>query len=101
MILNPYQSASPSSPSESSESSSTALPRTPLVSKSPFPPTSPLPSPPFPQRRSLTHPKVPLQVLQSRGVLLTCLAQLGSMAARWTILYYAPIFILAVRGLSP
>lgn len=46
-------------------------------------------------------PVIPLSVLKSRGVLLSCLAQLGFMAARWTVLFYAPIFVLAVRGLSP
>ncbi|KAK4237414.1 hypothetical protein C8A03DRAFT_44712 [Achaetomium macrosporum] len=46
-------------------------------------------------------PVIPLTVLQSRGVLLSCFSQLGFMAARWTVLFYAPIFVLAVRGLSP
>lgn len=46
-------------------------------------------------------PVIPIRVLKSRGVLLTCLAQTGFMAARWTILYYSPVFVLAVRGLSP
>ncbi|KAH6840705.1 major facilitator superfamily domain-containing protein [Chaetomium sp. MPI-CAGE-AT-0009] len=46
-------------------------------------------------------PVLPLTVLKSRGVLLSCLSQLGFMAARWTVLFYAPIFVLAVRGLSP
>ncbi|EPE10601.1 major facilitator superfamily transporter [Ophiostoma piceae UAMH 11346] len=45
-------------------------------------------------------PIVPLEVLCSRGVLFSCLSQLGVMAARWTILYYAPIYVLAVRGFS-
>ncbi|KAG9251752.1 major facilitator superfamily domain-containing protein [Emericellopsis atlantica] len=43
-------------------------------------------------------PVIPLQVLKSRAVLLSCVAQLGLMSARWTVLYYAPIFMLAVRG---
>ncbi|KAK4039171.1 vacuolar basic amino acid transporter 1 [Parachaetomium inaequale] len=46
-------------------------------------------------------PVIPLAVLKSRGVLLSCFSQLGFMAARWTVLFYAPIFVLAVRGLSP
>lgn len=46
-------------------------------------------------------PVIPLLVLKSRGVLLSCFAQLGFMAARWTVLFYAPVFALAVRGLSP
>ncbi|KAJ2903547.1 major facilitator superfamily domain-containing protein [Zalerion maritima] len=48
-----------------------------------------------------SEPIIPLKVLSSRGQLLTCLAQLGFMAARWTVLFYTPIFALAVRGLSP
>ncbi|SPQ20956.1 a3cd8e07-eb26-4bbc-94d6-23fef38e34f5 [Thermothielavioides terrestris] len=48
-----------------------------------------------------SDPVIPLSVLKSRGVLLSCFSQLGFMAARWTVLFYAPIFVLAVRGLSP
>lgn len=48
-----------------------------------------------------TDPIIPLSVLSSRGALLSCAAQLGFMSARWTILYYAPIFMLAVRGHAP
>ncbi|KAL2131505.1 hypothetical protein VTI74DRAFT_4947 [Chaetomium olivicolor] len=51
--------------------------------------------------RRASDPVIPLPVLKSRGVLLSCLSQLGFMAARWTVLFYAPIFVLAVRGLSP
>lgn len=46
-------------------------------------------------------PVIPIKVLSSRGVLLSCLANLGFMSARWTLLYYAPIFMLAVQGYSP
>lgn len=46
-------------------------------------------------------PLIPVSVLQSRGVLFSCLSQLGLLAARWTVLFYSPIFVLAVRGLSP
>lgn len=44
---------------------------------------------------------IPVKVLSSRGVLLSCLAQTGFMSARWSVLFYAPIFMLAVRGASP
>ncbi|PHH73039.1 hypothetical protein CDD80_4086 [Ophiocordyceps camponoti-rufipedis] len=43
-------------------------------------------------------PVLPLTLLSSRGVLLSCLSQLGLMAARWSLLFFAPIFILAVHG---
>lgn len=46
-------------------------------------------------------PLIPVSILQSRGVLFSCLSQLGLLAARWTVLFYSPIFVLAVRGLSP
>ncbi|CAM1501024.1 Fc.00g101860.m01.CDS01 [Cosmosporella sp. VM-42] len=51
--------------------------------------------------RIAADPIIPLKVLSSRGVLLSCLAQLGLMSARWSVLFYAPIFMLAVRGASP
>ncbi|KAI1098622.1 MFS general substrate transporter [Jackrogersella minutella] len=46
-------------------------------------------------------PIIPIAVIQNRGALLTCLAQLGIMAARWAVLFYAPIAALAVRGFPP
>jgi len=46
-------------------------------------------------------PILPLSILSDRGILFSCLSQLTFMAARWTVLFYAPVFALAVRGLSP
>ncbi|KAK1966712.1 major facilitator superfamily transporter [Colletotrichum sublineola] len=46
-------------------------------------------------------PIIPISVLSSRGVLLSCVAQLLFMSIRWTLLYYAPVFVLAVRGYAP
>jgi hypothetical protein len=43
-------------------------------------------------------PIIPLKVLSSRGVLMSCMAQLGFMSSRWTLLFYAPVFMLAVMG---
>ncbi|KAL7914618.1 MFS general substrate transporter [Trichoderma velutinum] len=51
--------------------------------------------------RLATNPIIPLSVLSSRGVLLSCLAQLGLITARWSILFYTPVFMLAVRAASP
>lgn len=48
-----------------------------------------------------SDPIIPLQVLSSRGALLSCLAQVGLMSARWTILFFTPIFMLAVHGAAP
>lgn len=46
-------------------------------------------------------PVIPLSILSSRGVLMSCAAQLGFMSARWTLLFYSPIFVLAVWNYSP
>ena len=46
-------------------------------------------------------PIIPVTVLRSRGVLLTCLAQLGIMMSRWTVLFYTPVYALAVRTWAP
>ncbi|KAF2470938.1 MFS general substrate transporter [Lindgomyces ingoldianus] len=46
-------------------------------------------------------PIIPIMVLKSRGTLLTCLATVGFMMARWTVLFYTPVYALAVRGWSP
>ncbi|KAK7398445.1 hypothetical protein QQX98_012169 [Neonectria punicea] len=51
--------------------------------------------------RLVDEPIIPIKVLSSRGILFSCLAQLGVMSARWTVLFYAPIFMLAVRGAAP
>ncbi|PTD03290.1 hypothetical protein FCULG_00009683 [Fusarium culmorum] len=48
-----------------------------------------------------TDPIIPIKVLSSPGILFSCFAQLGLMIARWSVLFYAPIFMLAVRGSSP
>ncbi|CBX97610.1 hypothetical protein IAQ61_001177 [Plenodomus lingam] len=46
-------------------------------------------------------PVIPVSVLRSRGTLLTCLATSGFMMARWAILFYTPVYALAVRGWAP
>ncbi|ETN42461.1 uncharacterized protein HMPREF1541_01617 [Cyphellophora europaea CBS 101466] len=43
-------------------------------------------------------PIVPISVLGHRGNLLTGLATVGLMAARWSVLFYTPIYAIAVRG---
>ncbi|KAF9882139.1 major facilitator superfamily transporter [Colletotrichum karsti] len=48
-----------------------------------------------------TDPIIPVTILSSRPVLLSCVAQLFFMSIRWTLLYYTPIFVLAVRGAAP
>ncbi|KAK0651589.1 major facilitator superfamily domain-containing protein [Cercophora newfieldiana] len=51
--------------------------------------------------RLTPNPILPLSILSDTGILFSCLSQLTFMAARWTVLFYAPVFALAVRGLSP
>ncbi|KAJ8109967.1 hypothetical protein OPT61_g7061 [Boeremia exigua] len=46
-------------------------------------------------------PVIPVTVMRSRGTLLTCLATVGSMMARWGVLFYTPVFALAVRNWPP
>lgn len=48
-----------------------------------------------------TEPFIPVTVLKSRGTLLSCLATLGMMAARWSVLFYTPVYAIAVRGWKP
>lgn len=46
-------------------------------------------------------PIIPVSVLSSRATLLSCLATNGFMMARWGILFYTPVYALAVRGWAP
>jgi predicted membrane channel-forming protein YqfA (hemolysin III family) len=46
-------------------------------------------------------PVIPITVLKSRGALLTCLATVGFMMARWCVLFYTPVYALAVRNWPP
>lgn len=46
-------------------------------------------------------PVIPVTVLRSRGTLLSCLASVGFMMSRWGILFYTPVYALAVRGWAP
>ncbi|KAF7870518.1 hypothetical protein EAF04_004262 [Stromatinia cepivora] len=48
-----------------------------------------------------TDPIIPISVLKSRGALLSCISQLGIMSARWSILFYAPVYAISIRGWSP
>ena len=50
----------------------------------------------------LSHdPIIPIALLKSRGLLLTCLGTVGFMMARWAVLFYTPTYALAVRQWSP
>lgn len=50
----------------------------------------------------LAHdPIIPITLLKSRGLLLTCLGTVGYMMARWSVLFYAPTYAIAVRQWTP
>lgn len=46
-------------------------------------------------------PIIPITLLKSRGLLLTCLGTVGYMMARWSVLFYSPTYALAVRDWAP
>ncbi|KAH7138658.1 major facilitator superfamily domain-containing protein [Dendryphion nanum] len=46
-------------------------------------------------------PIIPVAVLKSRGTFFTCLATVGFMTARWAILFYTPVYAIAVRIWNP
>lgn len=48
----------------------------------------------------VAEPIFPLPILKSRGVLLTCVSTLGYMSSRWTVLFYTPVYTIAVREWS-
>ena len=47
-----------------------------------------------------TDPIVPIHVLASKANIFTGLATIGIMTARWSILFYTPVYGIAVRGWS-
>jgi hypothetical protein len=53
------------------------------------------------ESRWTEEPVVPIRLLRTRSVLLTCIASLGLMMARWSVLFFTPVYAMAVRGWSP
>lgn len=53
------------------------------------------------ETRIVKYPIIPVTILHSRGTLLTCLATVGFMMARWSVLFYTPVYALAVRAWPP
>ncbi|OAP64614.1 hypothetical protein AYL99_00586 [Fonsecaea erecta] len=45
-----------------------------------------------------SQPIVPVSVLRSRGNILTGVATVGIMSARWGVLFYTPTYVLTLRG---
>jgi len=54
----------------------------------------------FVEARWAFEPIVPIPILRHKGNLLTGFATIGTMTARWSILFYTPIYAIAVRGWS-
>ncbi|KAL9079638.1 MAG: hypothetical protein Q9157_001469 [Trypethelium eluteriae] len=52
------------------------------------------------ESRLASSPVIPIPILRSRATLLSCLATLALMLARWTVLFYTPVYTLAVRRWS-
>lgn len=50
------------------------------------------------ESRFAAEPIIPLAVLKLRSVLLTCVAGLGLMMGRWAVLFFTPVYAIAVRG---
>ncbi|GFF85780.1 vacuolar basic amino acid transporter 1 [Aspergillus udagawae] len=48
-----------------------------------------------------SEPIIPIEVLKARSILATCLAALISMMARWSVLFFTPVYAIAVRQWSP
>lgn len=47
------------------------------------------------------EPVIPLPIARSRAVFLSGVSSTGIMMARWAILFYLPVYGIAVRGWSP
>jgi MFS family permease len=54
----------------------------------------------FVELKWAVEPIIPYSVLRSSGNILTGLATIGVMSARWGVLFYSPVYALAVRGWS-
>lgn len=53
------------------------------------------------ESRFARTPIIPMEVLKSRAVLLTCLSTLSFMISRWLVLFFTPMYFIAVRSWSP
>ncbi|EXJ93642.1 hypothetical protein A1O1_02034 [Capronia coronata CBS 617.96] len=52
----------------------------------------------FVEAKWAREPIVPTSVLRSRGNILTGVASVGIMTARWGVLFYTPTYVLTLRG---
>ncbi|KAK8163840.1 major facilitator superfamily domain-containing protein [Phyllosticta citrichinensis] len=55
----------------------------------------------FIELRVSPDPIIPVSLLSSRGLLLSCLATVTFMASRWSVLFYTPVYAIGVRLWAP
>lgn len=48
-----------------------------------------------------SDPIIPVALLKSRGLLLSCLGTVGFMMARWSVLFFTPTYAIAIRQWAP
>lgn len=48
-----------------------------------------------------SDPVIPVSLLKSRGLLLSCLGTVGFMTARWSVLFSTPMYAIAIRQWAP
>ena len=53
------------------------------------------------ESRWTREPIIPVRLLLTRSVLTSCLAGIGLMMARWAVVFFTPVYAIAVRGWSP
>ncbi|KAI9688009.1 MAG: hypothetical protein M1820_010335 [Bogoriella megaspora] len=50
------------------------------------------------EARFAVEPVIPVVILRSKGTFFSCMAQVSLMIARWAILFYTPVYTIAVRS---
>ncbi|KAK7514383.1 major facilitator superfamily domain-containing protein [Phyllosticta citriasiana] len=55
----------------------------------------------FTELRISRDPIIPVSLLSSRGLLLSCLATVTFMASRWSVLFYTPVYAIGVLLWAP
>ncbi|KAJ5769527.1 hypothetical protein N7520_004086 [Penicillium odoratum] len=53
------------------------------------------------ESRWTQEPIIPVHLFLDRGVLLSCLSGVALMMARWCVLFFTPVYAIAVRGWAP
>ncbi|CZT16729.1 related to MFS multidrug transporter [Ramularia collo-cygni] len=48
-----------------------------------------------------SDPVIPISLLRSRGLLLSCLGTVGFMMSRWSVLFFTPTYAIAIKQWAP